>query len=154
MKIKSLLLAFVASSCVIFSASAGNASLFQLNKNKVNAEMNQLSQVENYVASHEGVTLDQLQTENNDIINGVNLTESTSTLSALTEGALGIPSFIWGCVLGWIGILITYLVTQDSDETKKALYGCLVGWVGGFLLYIIFVVLIFGGSAFWASSVD
>jgi hypothetical protein len=82
----------------------------------------------------------------------VNLTESTSTLSALTEGALGIPSFIWGCVLGWIGILITYLVTQDSEETKKALYGCLIGWVGGFLLYIIFVVLIFGGSFFWASA--
>jgi flagellar capping protein FliD len=150
MKIKNLLLALVASTSVILSASAGNASLFQLNKNKVNAEMNQLSQVENYVASHEGVTLTQLKAENSDIINGINLTESTSTLSALTEGALGIPSFIWGCVLGWVGILITYLVTQDSDETKKALYGCLIGWVGGFLLYIVFVVLIFGGTAFWS----
>lgn len=151
MKIKSLLFAFVASTCVMFSAVAGNASLFQLDQNKVNAEMNQLSKVENYVASHEGITLEQLKASNNDIVSGVNLTESTSTLSALTDGVAGIPSFIWGCVLGWIGILITYLVTQDSDETKKALYGCLVGWVGGFLLYVIFVVLIFGGSFFWAS---
>lgn len=154
MKIKSLLLAFVASSFATFSAVAGNASLFQLDKNQVNAEMNQLTQVENYVASHEGVTLEQLKASNSDIVNGLNLTESTSTLSALTDGALGIPSFIWGCVLGWVGILITYLVTQDSDETKKALYGCLVGWVGGFLLYIIFVVVIFGGTAFWASGID
>lgn len=135
-----------------FNVNAGNASLFQFDQNKVNAEMNQLSKVENYVSTHNGVTLEQLKAENNEIVSGVNLTESTSTLSALTEGALGIPSFIWGCVLGWIGILITYLVTQDSEETKKALYGCLIGWVGGFLLYIIFVVLIFGGSFFWASA--
>lgn len=135
-----------------FNVNAGNASLFQFDQNKVNAEMNQLSKVENYVSTHNGVTLEQLKAENNDIVSGVNLTESTFTLSALTEGPLGIPSFIWGCVLSWVGILITYLVTQDSEETKKALYGCLIGSVGGFLLYIIFVVLILGNAAFWAAQ--
>jgi flagellar capping protein FliD len=133
-----------------FNVNAGNASLFQFDQNKVNAEMNQLSKVENYVSTHNGVTLEQLKAENNDIVSGVNLTESTSTLSALTEGPLGIPSFIWGCVLGWIGILITYLVTQDSEETKRALYGCLIGYVGLIVIYLIGYVLILGNQAFWS----
>jgi flagellar capping protein FliD len=133
-----------------FNVNAGNASLFQFDQNKVNAEMNQLSKVENYVSTHNGVTLEQLKAENNDIVSGVNLTESTSTLSALTEGALGIPSFIWGCVLGWIGILITYLVTQDREETKRALYGCLIGYVGLIVIYLIGYVLILGNQAFWS----
>ncbi len=67
------------------------------------------------------------------------------------EPPLGIPSFAWGCVLGWVGILITYLVTDgDKEETKKALYGCLVAGGSYIVLvvaYYVFIILIFASTA-------
>ena len=80
------------------------------------------------------------------LVAAANLSEENSLSSSLLDGPAGIPAFLWGCVLGWIGILVVYLVTEDSDETKKALYGCLIGWGLGFLLYILFVVVLFGGG--------
>ena len=51
---------------------------------------------------------------------------SAPSIPLLPEGALGIPSFLWGCVLGPTGVIITYLATKDSKEEKKALLGCLI----------------------------
>ncbi len=67
------------------------------------------------------------------------------------EPPLGIPSFAWGCVLGWVGILITYLVTDgDKEETKKALYGCLVAggsYIVLVIAYYVFVIILFASTA-------
>ncbi|MCB0684917.1 MAG: hypothetical protein KDC53_00290 [Saprospiraceae bacterium] len=58
---------------------------------------------------------------------------------------LGIPGFWWGFCLSWVGILLVYLLLEDSpdrkEQTKKALIGALVG-LG---VYIVFWIL------FWAS---
>lgn len=57
-----------------------------------------------------------------------------------SEGpALGIPSFLWGCVLGWVGLLIVYLVTENTDETKKALWGCIASSVIGVVIYVVII---------------
>ncbi len=57
---------------------------------------------------------------------------------AVSDGPpLGIPSFLWGCILGWVGLLIVYLMADDSAETKKALWGCIIStvvWGGGYFL--------------------
>ena len=53
------------------------------------------------------------------------------------DGPVDIPSFIWGCVAGPVGVLVVYLVTEDNDETKKALLGCILWgvFVGGFFVF-------------------
>lgn len=64
--------------------------------------------------------------------------------------ALGIPSFLWGCVLGWVGLLIVYLITENTDETKKALWGCIASSVVGIVIYV--VILAGAGAAASSSS--
>ncbi len=53
---------------------------------------------------------------------------------------LGIPGFWWGFCLGLLGILLVYILMEDSpdrkEETKNALIGALI-WVGVALLFWI-----------------
>jgi zinc transporter ZupT len=67
---------------------------------------------------------------------------STTTLplssSASDELALGIPSFLWGCVFGIVGVLVVYLMTDENkDQTKKAFFGCIAGSLIGTVLYVV-----------------
>jgi hypothetical protein len=70
--------------------------------------------------------------------------------NAVQESPLGIPSFLWGCVLGWVGILLVYLISEDRDETKKALYGCITTGVVVIAFYVVYVLFIIG--SFGAAS--
>ncbi|MFB6342734.1 hypothetical protein ACE1ET_13480 [Saccharicrinis sp. FJH62] len=68
-----------------------------------------------------------------------------------TEPPLGIPSFLWGCVFGVVGIIIVYIFTDENKvELKKALNGCVVGYVVPTVVYIlvyaVFVVAATSGS--------
>ncbi len=144
MNIKSLILAgtFAVAG---FAANAGNASLFSYDKGAVNNKMNSVVAVENFVNQNDGVTISTMNAEGQKLAATANLSEETSISSSLLDGPAGIPSFLWGCVLSALGVLVVYLVTQDGDETKKALYGCLVG-AAVYVLWIIFEIVIFGGS--------
>ncbi len=146
MKIKSLLIVVAFVLANLFAAKAEKASLFQYDKNAVNKEMSQLNKVESYVNANNGVTLNQLKAENNEVVKNVNFNTKASEFSSLADGPAGIPSFIWGFCLTWVGILIVYLVTEDSDETKKALIGCLVSAAVYILFWLVWVVAI--GNAF------
>jgi len=61
-----------------------------------------------------------------------------------SQPPLGIPSFLWGFILGVIGILIVYLITENGDETKKALWGCLAFTVLWVVLYFVLFASMFG----------
>lgn len=127
-------------------SKAGNAWLFDYDRDAISTELSQLASLEEFVTAHAGVTLSLLQS-NSDLTAGLNFDASNvlKSLQAL-EPPLGIPSFLWGFCLGWVGILITYLVSDDKEETKKALLGCVIGSVSWFLLYIIVFVGIIGAS--------
>jgi hypothetical protein len=60
---------------------------------------------------------------------------------------LGIPGFWWGFCLGLVGILLVYILMEDSpdrkEETKKALIGALI-WVG---VWILLWILVLGSAA-------
>ena len=60
---------------------------------------------------------------------------------------LGIPGFWWGFCLGLVGILLVYILMEDSperkEETKKALIGALI-WVG---VWIVLWLVVFGTAA-------
>jgi len=70
------------------------------------------------------------------------------TGSMMMEPALGIPGFWWGCVLGPVGILVVYLVTEnDKPEVKKALYGCLVS-TGIWVIFEVIWIVALGNAGY------
>ncbi len=59
---------------------------------------------------------------------------------------LGIPGFWWGFCLGIIGILLVYILMEDSpdrkEQTKKAVIGTLI-WVG---IWLILWLVVFSAA--------
>lgn len=130
------------------TTQAGNAELFTYDEQQLNQEFGTLNAVEDYVIQNEGATMADVKA-NTTLIAGDENPESFQGMASTLRGdgpPLGIPSFIWGCVLGWIGILIVYFIAEDRDETKKAFYGCLIGWGVGFIIYLIVWVVVLGSS--------
>lgn len=98
-----------------------------------------ISTLEQYLQVNEDKTYSDLEMENSSLLSGVS---SSTTLplssSASDELALGIPSFLWGCVFGIVGVLVVYLMTDENkDQTKKAFFGCLAGTVVGTVIYLV-----------------
>lgn len=113
-------------------AIASNGELFTYNKQAVNTEFAELNAIENFVNQNDGITLSEMKSQNLDFANTI----STFSLdSSAIIGPIGIPSFLWGCILGPVGVLIVYLIADDpKSEAKKAFWGCVIGsllWGGG-----------------------
>ncbi len=112
-----------------------DASLFNVDKQAIEQEVAPLNDLEIYVNANEGVTYDQI--DNSAVLNK-EVVMGDVDLSG--DGPLGIPSFLWGCILGVVGILIVYLITEDGDETKMALWGC-IAWS---VLWVVFYFVLWG----------
>lgn len=100
-----------------------------------------ISTLDQYLQTNEDKTYSDLELEDSSMLAGVS---STTTLplssSASDELALGIPSFLWGCVFGIIGVVVVYLMTDENKEqTKKAVYGCVASTVVGVVFYIVVI---------------
>lgn len=75
--------------------------------------------------------------------------EGQKTFLDTQEIDLIIPPFFWGCVLGVLGIILVYVLTdQDKDATKKALLGCIVTAGTFVVVYVAIAVL----GLTWAAS--
>lgn len=122
---------------------------FTYSRDYVRQEFAPVDEIANYLIKTKNPSLDEIQSTARFSIKELNT--DMEAISSIFEPPLGIPSFIWGFCLGWVGILIVYLVTEDKDETKKALLGCVVGGLTYFLFYIVLWVWILGNVAFWAS---
>ncbi len=100
---------------------------FEISKSSYEDAFKELTSLESYVMEN-SYTLTDLSTKNNLLITKLQLDTNYSAMSTL-EGAeppLGIPSFVWGLCCGVSGIAIVYFISENTDETKKALNGCLV----------------------------
>ena len=110
--------------------------------------MSQLRTLENFVVLNPGITLTYLQEQGSTLVRDIDFsTRNFGGLgSMMNESPAGIPSFFWGCILGPMGIILVYLMTEDNDETKKAFWGFLTAlgsyavvsiliYVGYFLIY-------------------
>ena len=115
----------------------------------INSEFEQLNKIEQYVQNHEGTTLENLKTQNADVLGNIDLVSDAAASVAASDLPAGIPAFWWGCVLTILGVVLVYVLTdKDNAQTKKALMGCLV--TGGvYLLYVIFWVVVGGRSGYW-----
>ena len=133
---------FATAALMLVMSGKAFATDFSYDAQKVKSEFASLKTAEEYVAAHD-VDLTTLE--------ATGMLAPDVTISAWTpddgEGPpFGIPSFLWGCVLGVIGVVLVYILTDgNKDESKKAFYGCLVAAVVGTLLQIIFGVLALGG---------
>lgn len=106
----------------------------------IDAEFEQLNKIEKFVQNNEGTTLDNLKSQNSELLSNINLEADAASVVASSDLPAGIPAFWWGCVLSWVGLILVYVLTdKDSAQTKKALMGCLVG-AGVWVIYYVLVV--------------
>ena len=127
-----------------FSPPSIDETVLYLDEAALDKAMGDLNVLEDFINQHQGITYSDLKAMGSELI--VNLSDEASPMGATgdNDATLGIPAFWWGCVLGWIGILLVYLLTDnDKEQTKKALYGCLVqaGAVG--IFYVVYILLIY-----------
>ncbi len=137
----------------IFSQAKGT-NLFTYDINKVNQELAQLQALEDYINANPGITLSNLQEGRYDKLTDLNLKGSFpyNFDDENAEPPLGIPSFLWGCVFSYWGILIVYLVTENKEETIKSLKGCIVGRLisyGIFGVVYLIIYAIYGTTYFY-----
>lgn len=126
--------------------AVAETQVMTFNEQAVNAEFEKLNKLEQYVTANEGVTIEDVK--DTELTQDLKLDTNVANTVAVDELPLGIPAFWWGCVLGPLGVLAVYLITdKDKDQTKKAIYGCLVTAAVYVIYYIVVVALI--GSSFW-----
>jgi hypothetical protein len=119
---------------------AGQADLFSYDAVTIENQMAQLNQLEGYVLDNPGITLGQMATEGNSLASLVSDPNGLNGFNLINEKVFGIPSFLWGCVFSWVGVLVVYLVGQDKAETKSAIIGCVVGAVAYAAFYAVYAI--------------
>jgi hypothetical protein len=118
-------------------------SIFSFNEETLNSVMQDLTTLENYVDQNEGVIFSDLSSAGSKLI--INVESKAAPMGMETEAGspLGIPAFLWGCLLGWVGILLVYILTDnDKAQAKKALTGCLVSSGVVLVFYVVYIAWI------------
>ena len=125
---------------------ANEADLFSYDEVNIENQMVQLDLIEDYVMNNPGMTLTLMKTGENHQASRFSDLNGTEVFSQKNESVLGIPGFLWGCVGGWVGILVVYLNGPDPYEVKQATIGCIVGSVaiaGCYAAYIVWIAAFF-----------
>jgi hypothetical protein len=131
-----------------FTLLANDADLFSLDYNAVKSEFSQLDQLAAMVTSNTELTYSSLMITNSNMIAAMRLVPESLPQTGEKNPVLGIPSFLWGCGLGVVGMLCVYIISdQDKVETKKAMWGC-VTWS----VVVVIVDVIWWGALWGASS--
>ena len=111
-----------------FILLANDADLFKVDYNAVQTEFTQLNQLAAMVTSNSELTYSNLMLTNSNLIASLKLVPESALPDGGKNPVLGIPSFLWGCAFGVVGMLVVYIVSnQDMGETKQALWGC-IAW--------------------------
>lgn len=106
----------------------------------VSEEFAELQAIESFLEANPNVDFATLETEKSDLLADISLSNSTASLVSTDDMPI-VSAFWWGCVLGIIGLVLVYVMTDnDKDQVKKALIGCVVstllvgitGILGGF----------------------
>lgn len=124
-------------------------SVFSFNESEINDVLSELNDLDAYLESNEEATYESLLTSGSELV--ANLESSASPMGMADQNGeppLGIPSFLWGCVFGILGLLLVYVMTDSNkEETKKAMWGCLAGTAVTVVLYMV----VWG---VWAATAD
>jgi hypothetical protein len=150
----SVLMVFVILAAQCYSLSARPLSVgipsvdeevFYLDQSTLDLAFAELNELDAYLDENRGITYSAMEAAGSALI--ANISDVTAPFGQTDEGGeppLGIPAFWWGCVLGWVGLLLVYLLTDnDKAQTKKALNGCLVGTGVSIALSVVYYVIIY-----------
>lgn len=124
-------------------------SVFSFDEELLNSELSELNELDAYLEENGNVTFETLSDAESPLIANVASNASPMGMAGQNgEPPLGIPSFLWGCVFGVIGLAVVYIMTeQDMDQTKKALWGCVASTAVSAVLYLV----VWGA---WAATAD
>jgi len=127
-----------------FGIQASVSDLFEIDDAALSEEFASLTQLETIVVGHSDLTFESLKTEHSDLMKSIHLQSDLSNglLGFYFEPPLGIPSVVWGFCLGIVGLAVVYLITEDKEETKKALWGCVASGVLSAAIYVVYFVWI------------
>ena len=130
-----------------FTIFANDADLFKLDYNAVQAEFTQLNQLATMVTSNKDLTYSALLLADGNLVTSLKLVPESALPDGTKNPVLGIPSFLWGCGLGVVGILVVYLVSdKNMVETKKAFWGCITWTAVVVIVDVVWWGAIWGGS--------
>jgi hypothetical protein len=124
------------------------SSITEFNDAEIYDAFAEVSSLDQYLAENNDKTFADISQENGSLLNGISATTTLPFSASSDELVLGIPSFFWGCVFGWVGLLVVYLVLENKDQTKKALTGCVIGTLVTVVLYVV----VFAAAASTAST--
>ncbi len=123
-------------------------SAFNLDENAMDLAFSELNELDTYLDMNEGVTYADLEAAGSDLITNISDIAAPLGISQEAEPPLGIPGFWWGCLLGWVGLLLVYIMTdQDKVQTRKAFTGCLVSSIGMLVVYGVYYGIVIGFAA-------
>lgn len=111
-------------------------SVTEFDDSEIYAAFAEVSDLDQYLAQNDNKTYTDVSQENGTLLNGISASTTLPFTASSDELVMGIPSFLWGCVFGWVGLLVVYLVLENKEQTKKALYGCVVSTVVSVVLYV------------------
>ena len=130
-----------------FTIFANDADLFKLDYNAVQTEFTQLNQLATMVTSNSDLTYTALKLADGNLVESLRLVPESALPAGEKNPVLGIPSFLWGCGLNWVGLLIVYVVSdKDKVETKSALWGCIANTAFFVIVDLVWWSAIWGGS--------
>lgn len=119
-----LLFSFILLSC---AATASGSDEFSFDNQLIKEEFSELSALETLIVTNGYPGLSEL--EDNQLLKSGYL-NSNPSFPGNGEDPLGIPGFWWGCVLGPIGIIAAYILSDNNkDQARMALNGCIVATV-------------------------
>lgn len=139
-----LLLTFTLLSAVTtIDPVTGPKDIFKEQSTSIDDEMSDLNEL-NQLIIENNYDYDELQLNHAESVDDINLSSEVDGLfDSHPDSPLGIGGFWWGCVLGWVGMLIVYLSMDEGedrkDQVKKALYGCLIATAVGVLLWVVVI---------------
>ncbi len=129
-----------------FGVPGIDQAVFDFDANSFEQAMASLNDLDNYLNDHQGVTYSVLIETSSELIADLTDLAAPPGVAQSGEDPLGIPSFWWGCVLGWIGILLVYIFSgNDQGQAKKALSGCLIN---AGIVVAVYTVALMGGPNF------
>ena len=105
-------------------AFARNAMLFRYDAHKLSLQMAAVNQLDRYVEAQHA--MDGTIDVNSRLWSGY---RTWSLPNQDKEKTWGSSSFILGCLFGAIGVLIVYLITESSEEVRKAVWGMVSSFV-------------------------
>lgn len=131
-----------------------NSDLFAFDEVEIESKFIPLQDLENVLIENPEADVNFVTLNHAEALAKVSFADATAlpSLPAPMDDrpALGIPGWIWGACLLGVGILVVYLVLDDSSEDyrKKQTIQAVIGCVGGAVLWIT-VPFILGYGALW-----